>query len=45
MKEAILEIQSSTALQKQMKAKGFKYAQNFKDDKIATNLMEVYKGL
>ena len=45
MKEAILEIQNSTELQKQMIAKGFEYAQNFRDEKIAINLMEVYKGL
>jgi glycosyltransferase involved in cell wall biosynthesis len=45
MKEAILEIQNSTELQEQMIAKGFKYAQNFKDEKIAINLMKVYKDL
>jgi glycosyltransferase involved in cell wall biosynthesis len=45
MKEAILEIQNSTELQKQMIAKGFEYAQNFRDEKIAINLMEAYKGL
>jgi glycosyltransferase involved in cell wall biosynthesis len=45
MKEAILEIQNSTELQKQMIAKGFEYAQNFRDEKIATNLIAVYKAL
>jgi len=45
MKEAILEIQNSTELSKQMIAKGFEYAQNFRDEKIAINLMAVYKGL
>ena len=45
MKEAILEIQNSTELQKQMITKGFKYAQNFRDEKIAINLMQVYKAL
>lgn len=45
IKEAILEIQSSTELQKQMIVKGFEYAQNFSDEKIAVNLMKVYKGL
>lgn len=45
MKEAILEIQNSTKLSKQMIAKGFEYAQNFRDEKIATNLMAAYKGL
>jgi len=45
MKAAILEIQNSTELQKQMITKGFEYAQNFTDDKIAKNLMEVYTRL
>ena len=45
MKEAILEIQNSKELQSKMTEKGFEHAQNFTDDKIATNLMEVYKGL
>ena len=45
MKAAILEIQNSTDLQEKMTAKGFEYAQNFTDDKIANNLMQVYKSL
>jgi glycosyltransferase involved in cell wall biosynthesis len=45
MKVAILEIQNSEALQKQMGTQGFEYAQNFTDDKIAKNLMEVYISL
>ena len=45
MKAAILEIQNSTELQKQMIVKGFEYAQNFRDEKIAKNLMAVYKRL
>ena len=45
MKEAILEIQNSAELSKQMIIKGFEYAQNFRDEKIAINLMAVYKGL
>ena len=45
IKEAILEIQNSTELQKKMTTKGFEYAQNFRDEKIAKNLMQVYKAL
>ena len=45
LKEAIGEILNSSDLQKKMQTKGFEYAQNFKDDRIATNLMEVFKGL
>ena len=45
MKVAILEIQNSSYLQKKMQTKGFEYAQNFTDDKIAKNLMEVYISL
>ena len=45
MKAAILEIQNSSDLQKEMQTKGFEYAQNFTDDKIAKNLMEVYISL
>jgi glycosyltransferase involved in cell wall biosynthesis len=45
MKDAILEIQNSTELQKKMTEQGFKYAQNFTDDKIANNLMAVYNKL
>ena len=42
IKAAILEIQHSTDLQKKMTTIGFEYAQNFSDEKIAKNLMEVY---
>ena len=45
MKEAILEIQSSTKLQNSMANKGFDYAQNYTDDKIAANIMTVYNNL
>jgi len=45
MKEAIGEILNSSDLQKEMRTKGFEYAQNFTDDKIANNLMSVYKSL
>ena len=45
IKTAILEIQNSEALQNTMTEKGFEYAQNFRDDKIASNLMEVYTSL
>ena len=42
MKTAIVDIQDSPELQKQMIKTGFKYAQKFKDDQIAVNIMEVY---
>ena len=45
MKVAILEIQNSSDLQKKMQTKGFEYAQNFTDDKIANNLMRIYTSL
>ncbi len=45
MKAAILEIQNSETLQKEMAEKGFEYAQNFTDKKIAKNIMEVYYQL
>ena len=45
MKAAILEIQNSSDLQKEMQTKGFEYAQNFTDDKIANNLMKIYTSL
>ena len=45
MKEAISEILNSSDLQKEMRTKGFEYAQNFTDDKIATNLIKVYKEI
>ena len=45
IKEAIIEIQNSTTLQNNMINKGFEYAQKFTDDKIAKNLMEIYKAL
>jgi hypothetical protein len=45
MKEAILEIQLSTKLQNSMSENGFKFAQKFTDDKIANNLMKVYRNL
>ena len=45
MKEAILEILNSEELQKEMKKNGLEHAQNFTDDKIANNLMTVYKTL
>ena len=45
MKEAILEILNSKELQKKMKTNGLEHAQNFTDDKIANNLMTVYKTL
>jgi len=45
IKSAIIEIQKSTDLKKNMQKRGFKYAQNFTDDKIAKNLMSVYRNL
>ena len=45
MKEAILEIQNSTELQNSMSENGFEFSQKFTDDKIANNLMEVYRNL
>ena len=45
MKEAILDIQHSTDLQNTMISKGFEYAQNFTDHKIAKNLFQVYNTL
>jgi glycosyltransferase involved in cell wall biosynthesis len=45
MKKAIITIQNSSELQNNMKEKGFEYAQNFTDNKVATNLMEIYINL
>lgn len=45
MKAAVLEIQHSTDLQNTMGSKGFEYAQNFTDHKIASNLFQVYNTL
>jgi glycosyltransferase involved in cell wall biosynthesis len=45
MKAAILDIQNSTDLQEKITTKGFEYAQNFTDDKIAKNIMQVYTEL
>jgi glycosyltransferase involved in cell wall biosynthesis len=45
MKSAIIKIQNSTEIKNNMQERGFKYAQNFTDDKIAKNLMSVYRNL
>ena len=45
MKTAIFEIQNSKEIKNTMTEKGFEYAQNFTDDKIATNLMAIYTAL
>ena len=45
MKEAIIEIQNSSSIKNRMREKGFEYAQNFTDDKIAKSLMHVYTNL
>ena len=45
MKEMIIKIRSSLELKNKMKKKGLEYAQKFTDDKIATNIMEVYTNL
>ena len=42
MKEAIIEIKNTPEIRNNMTEKGFEYAQNFTDDKIAKNLIEVY---
>ena len=45
IKRAILEIQNSASLRENMIKKGFEYAQEFTDEKIANNLMQVYTNL
>ncbi len=45
MKTAILDIEKDSDLNKKMKEEGFKHAQNFTDDKIAANLMNIYTSL
>jgi len=45
MKKAIVEIQDSSELQQNMREKGFEYAKNFTDNKIASKLMTVYTNL
>ena len=45
IKGAILEIKNCEKLQEKMKTKGLEYAQNFTDDKIADNLMNIYINL
>ena len=45
LKESILEIQKYPELKKEMQEEGLKYAQNFKDDKVANNLMNVYTSI
>ena len=45
IKNTIKEIQSSKVLQNKMQKKGYEYAQKFKDNKIADNLMNLYKEL
>jgi len=45
IKNAILRIQSSKELKNKMIKNGYKYAQNFTDEKIASNLMTLYKSL
>jgi glycosyltransferase involved in cell wall biosynthesis len=42
MKEAITEIKNSPEMKDNMIKQGFEYAQSFKDNKIAKNLMAVY---
>ena len=43
--QAIIKIQSDKNLKEKMIEEGYQYAQNFTDDKVASNLMEVYKSL
>ena len=45
IKEAILEIDKSPKLQKNMIEKGLEYAKQFHDKKIAKNLMHIYQDL
>ena len=45
IKNAILKIQSSNEIKNKMTKNGYAYAQNFTDEKIAVNLMNLYKSL
>ena len=45
IKEAIIEIKKSPQLRKKMAQNGLKYAKKFADDRIASNLMLVYRNL
>lgn len=45
IKNEILKIQSSNEIKNKMIRDGYAYAQNFTDEKIANNLMKLYKSL
>ncbi len=45
MKESILEIKSSKNIKEKMKKNGLIYVQKFTDEKIYSNIMEVYKNI
>ena len=45
MKDAIIEITESPQIKKRMITNGLKYANKFRDDIIASNLMKIYKNL
>tara|TARA_B100001115_G_C15812672_1_gene403091 strand:- start:120 stop:1244 length:1125 start_codon:yes stop_codon:yes gene_type:complete len=45
IKNEILKIQSSNEIRNKMIRNGYAYAQNFTDEKIANNLMKLYKSL
>lgn len=45
MLQAIFKIESDIGLQQEMKEKGWNYAQQFKDEKIAFKLKELYNNL
>ncbi|NJB82895.1 glycosyltransferase family 4 protein [Wenyingzhuangia aestuarii] len=45
LQQAIFNIENDTVLQKEMKEKGWQYAQQFLDEQIAKNLINVYKKL
>mgnify|MGYP001322119714 CR=1 FL=1 len=45
LKTAITKIESNPNLRIEMEEKGYNYAQNFTDDKISKNLMNIYKNL
>lgn len=43
IKEAVIKIKNDTVLRNNMIKKGFEYAQKFKDEKIAKNIIDCYK--
>ena len=45
LKTAITKIESNPNLRIEMEEKGYNFAQNFTDDKVSKNLMNIYKNL